>query len=162
MKPYWTWCSPEESIKEVKIGDSLGCSEHALVGFVIWRNAGLAKSRARTLCFRAAKGLLKELLGRICWERFLEGMGTEQSWQLFRDSLLRAQELSIPPAEEIEQRRRATGMAEEGKKGNVQEGEAGYQEGCVAWEVGRDVKITRRSSSGTYAEGDRSRRVFPL
>ncbi|EPP36682.1 hypothetical protein CP10743SC13_2408 [Chlamydia psittaci 10_743_SC13] len=40
-------------------------------------------------------------------------------------------------------------MAEEGKKGNVQEGEAGYQEGCVAWEVGRDVKITRRSSSGT-------------
>ena len=116
---------------------------------MIWRNAGLAKSRARTLCFRAAKGLLKELLGRICWERFLEGMGTEQSWQLFRDSLLRAQELSIPPAEEIEQRRRATGMAEEGKKGNVQEGEAGYQEGCVAWEVGRDVKITRRSSSGT-------------
>ena len=96
MKPYWTWCSPEESIKEVKIGDSLGCSEHALVGFVIWRNAGLAKSRARILCFRAAKGLLKELLGRICWERFLEGMGTEQSWQLFKYTFLQARRLSIP------------------------------------------------------------------
>lgn len=139
----------EESVREVKIGGGLGCSDRASEEFAIRRDAGLAKSRARTLCFRAAKGLLKELLGRICWERFLEGMGTEQSWQLFRDSLLRAQELSIPPAEEIEQRRRATGMAEEGKKGNVQEGEAGYQEGCVAWEVGRDVKITRRSSSGT-------------
>ena len=150
MKPYWTWCSPEESIKEVKIGDSLGCSEHALVGFVIWRNAGLAKSRGRTLNFKRAKfQLLEEVLDGISWETVLEGRGREQSWQLFRDSLLRAQELSIPPAEEIEQRRRATGMAEEGKKGNVQEGEAGYQEGCVAWEVGRDVKITRRSSSGT-------------
>ena len=103
----------EESVREVKIGGGLGCSDRASEEFAIRRDAGLAKSRARTLCFRAAKGLLKELLGRICWERFLEGMGTEQSWQLFRDSLLRAQELSIPPAEEIEQRRRATGMAEQ-------------------------------------------------
>ena len=96
MKPYWTWCSPEESIKEVKIGDSLGCSEHALVGFVIWRNAGLAKSRVRTLSFMRAKfQLLKELLSGIPWETVLKGMGTEQSWQLLKDTLLRAQWLSI-------------------------------------------------------------------
>lgn len=44
----------EESIREVKIGGSLGCSDHALVEFVILKNAGLAKSRARTLCFRRA------------------------------------------------------------------------------------------------------------
>jgi len=39
----------EESIREVKIGGSLGCSDHALVEFVILKNADLAKSRARTL-----------------------------------------------------------------------------------------------------------------
>ena len=44
----------EESIRDVKIGGSLGCSDHALVEFVILKNAGLAKSRARTLCFRRA------------------------------------------------------------------------------------------------------------
>ena len=44
----------EESIREVKIGGSLGCSDHALVKFVILKNARLAKSRARTLCFRRA------------------------------------------------------------------------------------------------------------
>ena len=80
MKPYWTWCSPEESIKEVKIGDSLGCSEHALVGFVIWRNAGLTKSRVRTLSFRRAKfHLLKELMSEISWKNVIKGIGTEQS-----------------------------------------------------------------------------------
>ena len=87
----------EESIREVKIGGSLGCSDHALVEFVILKNAGLAKSRARTLCFRRANfRLLKELLDGIRWETVLKGMGTEQSWQLLKDTLLRAQWLSIP------------------------------------------------------------------
>ena len=67
----------EESIREVKIGGSLGCSDHALVEFVILKNAGLAKSRARTLCFRRANfRLLKELLSGIPWETVLKGTGT--------------------------------------------------------------------------------------
>ena len=82
----------EESTREVKIGGSLGCSDHALVEFVILKNAGLAKSRARRGKFR----LLKELLNGIPWETVLKGMGTEQSWQLFKDTLLRVQRLSIP------------------------------------------------------------------
>jgi len=61
------------------------------------KNAGLAKSRARTVCFRRAKfQLLKELLDGITWETVLKGTGTEQSWQTFKDTLLRVQELSIP------------------------------------------------------------------
>ena len=85
----------EESIREVKIGGSLGCRDHALMEFVILKNGGLAKSRVRTLCFRKAKfWLLKELLDGITWD--LKGIGTEQSWQLFKDTLLRAQWLSIP------------------------------------------------------------------
>ena len=87
----------EESIREVKTGGSLGCSGRALVDFVTWRNAGLAKSRVRTVSSRRANlQLLKELLGGISWESVLEGMGTEQRWQLFKDTLLRAQELSVP------------------------------------------------------------------
>ena len=86
----------EESIRDVKIGGSLGCNDHALVEFVIL-NVGLAKSRGRTLCFRVANfWLLKELLNGILWETVLKGMGTEQSWQLFNDTLLRVQQLSIP------------------------------------------------------------------
>ena len=70
--------SAEESIREINIGGSLGCSDHALVEFVIWRNAGLAKSRVRTVSFRRANfGVLKELLGGISWDTVLEGMGTE-------------------------------------------------------------------------------------
>ena len=37
----------EESIREVKTGGSLGCSDHALVEFVILKNAGLAKKKQR-------------------------------------------------------------------------------------------------------------------
>ena len=67
-----------------------------MVEFEILKNAGLAKSRVRTLCFRKANfQLLKELLSGIPQETVLRGMGTEQSWQLFKDTLLRAQWLSI-------------------------------------------------------------------
>ena len=87
----------EESIREVKTGGSLGCSGRALVDFVTWRNAGLAKSRVRTVSSRRANlQLLKELLDGIRWETVFKGMGTEQSWQLLKDTLLRAQWLSIP------------------------------------------------------------------
>ena len=79
----------EESIREVKIGGSLGCSDHALVEFVILKNAGLAKSRVRTLNFRRANfWLLKKLLCGIPWESVLKCIGTEQSWQLSKDTLL--------------------------------------------------------------------------
>ena len=97
----------EESIREVKIGGSLGCRDHALVEFVILKNAGLAKSRARTLCFRRAKfRLLKELLSGIHWETVFKGMGTEQSWQLFKDT--------HPSAEGVEQGRQAIIVAVQG------------------------------------------------
>jgi len=44
--------SAEEIIKEVKNGDTLGFSDHVLVGFLIPKNTGLAKSRVRTLNFK--------------------------------------------------------------------------------------------------------------
>ena len=63
---------------------------------MILKNAGLAKNRARTLCFRRANFLLlKELPSEIPWEAVLMGTGAEQSWQLWKDTFLRAQLLSI-------------------------------------------------------------------
>lgn len=40
--------------------------------------------------------LFKELLNKISWEKFLREKGVEQSWLLFKNPFLRAQELSIP------------------------------------------------------------------
>ena len=87
----------EESMREVKIGSKLGCSDHALVQLVILESAGLAKSRVWTLSFRRANlWELKELLDGIPWETVLKSIDTEQSWQLFRDTFLRARRLSVP------------------------------------------------------------------
>ena len=87
----------EEIIKSVKVGGSLGCSDHALVEFVILRNVGLAKSGVRTLNFgRANFKLFKELLAKIPWDAVLKDKDVEESWLLFKDAFLRAQELSIP------------------------------------------------------------------
>ena len=57
--------SAEEIIKDIKIGGSLGCSDHALVEFMPWRNVSLAKSGVRTLNFRRANFSCL----RNCWTR---------------------------------------------------------------------------------------------
>jgi len=50
----------------------------------------LAKSRVRTQNLRRANfRLFKELLDEILWETILRDLGSEQSWQLFKDSFLR-------------------------------------------------------------------------
>eukprot|EP00076_Gallus_gallus_P031122 XP_015155904.2 uncharacterized protein LOC107055427 [Gallus gallus] len=56
----------EEIIKDVNVGGSLGCSDHALVEFVISRDVDLAKGGVRTLSFgRANFKLFSELLAKI-------------------------------------------------------------------------------------------------
>lgn len=43
-----------EEIREVKIGDSLCCSDHALVEYSIWRDTRWIKSKVRTPNLRKA------------------------------------------------------------------------------------------------------------
>ena len=58
--------SAEEMVKDIQIKGSLGCSDRALVEFVISRNVGLAQSGVRTLIFgRANLRQFKELLNEI-------------------------------------------------------------------------------------------------
>ena len=85
------------SLKVLKVGGSLGCSDHALVQFVISRNVGLAKSGVRTQNLgRANLRLFKELLAQISWDAVLRDKDVEQRRLVFKDALLRVQELSDP------------------------------------------------------------------
>jgi len=86
-----------ELIGDMKTGGSLGCSDHALVEFTVLRDVGKVRSIVRTLNFRKANfQLFKELVSSTHWETVLRDRGTEQSLQIFKDTLHRTQELSVP------------------------------------------------------------------
>lgn len=68
----------EEIASNLYIFNRLGCSNRALVEFVILRNMGLAKSGVRTLKFKGVNfRLFKELLNKISWEEVLRDKGAE-------------------------------------------------------------------------------------
>jgi len=69
-----------ELVGDVKIGGSLGCSDHALVELTLRREMRITKSIVRTLNFRRANfQLFKEIVRRTPWETVLRDRGTEQS-----------------------------------------------------------------------------------
>lgn len=89
--------SVDEFIKEVKTGGNPGCSDHALLEFVMLRNIGLKKSTVRTLNFLKVKfKIFKNLVSAIPWNTVLMDKRDEQSWPLPKDVFLRAQELGVP------------------------------------------------------------------
>ncbi|PKU31806.1 dtw domain-containing protein 2 [Limosa lapponica baueri] len=92
----------EGLVGNVKLKGSLGCSGHEMVEFKILRAARRVCSKLTTLDFRRADfGLLRDLIGRVTWEKVLEGRGAQGSWLLFKDHLLRAQERYIPKKKSV-------------------------------------------------------------
>ena len=85
-----------ELMNEVKTGGNLGCTDHALIEYLISRNTGLVKINVRTLNFNRANWLFTELLNEIPSAVVIMDIGVEQNWQLLKDTFLRAQELPIP------------------------------------------------------------------
>ena len=86
-----------ELIGDMGIRGCLGCSDHAMVEFTLWRDMKQLKSKFRKLNFRKANfQLVGELVNKIPWETVLMGKGVEQSWQIFKEAFFRVQELSIP------------------------------------------------------------------
>ncbi|GAB0207304.1 hypothetical protein GRJ2_003196000 [Grus japonensis] len=86
----------EGLVGDVKVGGSLGCSDHEMVEFRILRGRSRAISRITTLDFRRGNfGLFKDLLGRIPWVRALEGRGVQESWSIFKHHFLLAQDQCI-------------------------------------------------------------------
>jgi len=70
------------------------CSNHEMVEFRTLREGRRAKSKITSLNFRTAD------LGLFAWQspqdKTLEGKGVQESWLIFKDHLLQAQEKSIP------------------------------------------------------------------
>ena len=87
----------EGLVEDVKVGGSLGCSDHEMVEFRILCGGSRAISRIKTLDFRRANfGPFKELLGGIPWARSFECRGVHECWLLSTHHFLYAQELCIP------------------------------------------------------------------
>jgi len=87
----------EGLVEDVKVGGSLGCSDHEMVEFRIMRGGSRAISRIKTMDFRRANfDLFQELLGGIPWARALEGWGVHECWSLFKHYFLHAQDRCIP------------------------------------------------------------------
>ena len=83
----------EGLVGNVKLKGSLGYSDHEVVEFKILRAVRKAHSKLTTLDFRRTDfGLFRDLLGRVSRDKALEGRGAQESWLIFRDHLLQAQE----------------------------------------------------------------------
>ncbi|GAB0182131.1 hypothetical protein GRJ2_000678400 [Grus japonensis] len=79
----------EGLVGNVKLKGSLGYSDHEMVEFENHR----VHSKLTTLDFRRADfGLFRDLLGRVPWDKALEGRGAQESWLVSRDHPLQAQE----------------------------------------------------------------------
>ncbi|GAB0176996.1 hypothetical protein GRJ2_000164800 [Grus japonensis] len=85
----------EGLVGDVKLKGSLGCSDHKMME--ILRAARRVHSKITALAFRRADfGLFRDLLGRIPWDKVLEGREAQDSWLIFKGHLLQAQERCIP------------------------------------------------------------------
>ena len=83
----------EGLVGNVKVKDSLGCSDYKIVEFKILRAARRVRKKFATLDFRRADFcLLRDRLGRIPWDKAPEGRKAQESWSVFKDQLLQAQE----------------------------------------------------------------------
>lgn len=83
----------EGLVGDVKVGDSLGCSDHEIVEFSIEQGVCRIARKIATMDFgRADLYLLKDLLGRIPWEWALQGRGVQECWSVFKHHFFQAQE----------------------------------------------------------------------
>ncbi|KAK4817941.1 hypothetical protein QYF61_002785 [Mycteria americana] len=132
-----------ELIGDVKIGGSLGCSDHALVEFAVLRDMGQVKSKVRTLNFRKANfQLFKEVVNRTPWETALRDKGAEQSWRIFKDAFHRAQKLSIPMCQKSGKEGKEPSWPSQDllvKLKGKKEMHRHWKQGQVSWEEYRDI-----------------------
>ncbi|GAB0206529.1 hypothetical protein GRJ2_003118500 [Grus japonensis] len=133
----------DEPIGEVKISGSLGCSDHALVEFTILRDMGQVKSKIKILNFKRVNfQSFKQLVDETLWETTLRDKGAEQSWRLFKDVFLRAQEFSVPMCKKSgKEGRRPAWLSKDllVKLDCKKEMHRQWNQGHVSWEEYRDA-----------------------
>ncbi|KFU98828.1 hypothetical protein N340_10187, partial [Tauraco erythrolophus] len=101
-----------------------------------------------TLDFRRADFVLfRDLLARVQWDEALEGRGAQESWLIFKDHLLQAQERCIPAKRKSGRNtRRPAWMNKEllDQLGHKKKAYREWKQGQVAWEEYRTiVRVTR-------------------
>ncbi|KFQ40129.1 hypothetical protein N332_13281, partial [Mesitornis unicolor] len=101
-----------------------------------------------TLDFRRANfRLFRDLLGKVLWDKALEGREAQESWLIFKDHLLRVQEQCIPRRRKAgKNARRLLWMNKElldllGRKRKIYRE---WKRGQVRWEDYKDVAQTAR------------------
>ncbi|GAB0204934.1 mitochondrial enolase superfamily member 1 [Grus japonensis] len=143
--------SEEGLVGDVKLKGSLGCSDHEMVEFKILRAVRRMHSNLTTLDFRRADfGLFRDLLGRIPWDKALEGRGAQDSWLIFKGHLLQAQERCIPTKRKSSKStKRPPWMNREllGKVKQKKEAYRGWKQGQVAWEEYRETVRAARDQA---------------
>ncbi|KFV12556.1 hypothetical protein N340_13926, partial [Tauraco erythrolophus] len=91
--------------------------------------------------------LFRDLLGRVRWNEALEGRGAQESWVIFKDHLLQAQERCISKKRKPGRNtRRPVWMNKEllDQLGHKKKASRGWRQGQVAWEEYRAiVRVTR-------------------
>ncbi|GAB0190424.1 hypothetical protein GRJ2_001507700 [Grus japonensis] len=151
----------EGLVGDIKLKGSLGYSDHEMVEFRILRAARRACSKLTTLEFRILRAarracsklttldfrradfcLFRDLLGRIPWDKALEGTGAQDGWLIFKGHLLQAQERCIPTKRKsAKNTKRPPWMNKEllGKVKQKREAYRGWKQGQVAWEEYRET-----------------------
>ena len=86
----------------------------------ILRAVRRAHTKLATLDFRRADiGLFRDLLGRVAWDKALEGRGAQESWLIYKDQLLQAQERYISTKRKSSKNARRPCMYEQGGSGQT-------------------------------------------
>ncbi|KFV20689.1 hypothetical protein N340_13269, partial [Tauraco erythrolophus] len=91
---------------------------------------------------RADFGLFRDLLARVQWDEALEGRGAQESWLIFKDHLLQAQEQCIPTKRKSGRNtRRPVWMIKEllDQLRHKKKAYRGWKQGQVAWEEYRAI-----------------------
>ncbi|PKU34443.1 glycerol kinase [Limosa lapponica baueri] len=132
----------EGLVGNVGLKDSLGCSDYEMVEFKILRAARSVHSKLTTLDFRRADfGLLRDILGRITWEKALKGRGAQGSWLVFKDHLLQG---AVYPKKEVRQNSQEGCKDEQRALGQTQKQKGketyrGWKQGQGDWEEYRET-----------------------
>ncbi|KFV20393.1 hypothetical protein N340_12155, partial [Tauraco erythrolophus] len=91
---------------------------------------------------RADFGFFRDLLARVPWDEALERRGAQESWLIFKDHLLQAQERCIPTKRKSGRNtRRPAWMNKEllDQLGHKKKAYSGWEKGQVAWEEYRAI-----------------------
>uniref|UniRef100_A0A8B9FNR1 Reverse transcriptase domain-containing protein n=1 Tax=Amazona collaria TaxID=241587 RepID=A0A8B9FNR1_9PSIT len=133
----------EGLVGNVTLQGSLDCSDHEMGEFEILRTVRRACSKLTALDFKRADfGLFRNLLSKVPCDTALEGRGAQDSWLIFKDQLLQAQERCIPSRRRFSRRARRPPWMDKELLSKIQRKKEAYKrwkQGQAAWEEYRDV-----------------------